>query len=46
MKEPKEKERKEKSTPLGVMTGGSVPRSSPRVSPGVTGVYLRGRKTH
>ena len=26
----RKKERKEKSTPLGVMTGASVPRSSPR----------------
>ena len=27
------KEKKEKSTPLGVMTGASVPRSSPRLLP-------------
>ena len=27
------KERKEKSTPLGVITGASVPRSSPRLLP-------------
>ena len=30
-KVPRRKKRKEKSTPLGVMTGVSVPRSSPRL---------------
>ena len=46
MKEPKEKERKEKSTPLGVMTGALYPEAVPEHPQGVTGVYLRGRKTH